>query len=463
MDARARRSTELGLLLLAVLVIVGAYVLMGLGRTASLPADIGPFLAWVLVLLLVAHIATRLFARGADPVLLPVAALLNGIGFVLISRVDNDLAALQSTWTMVGIGAYVLTLVVVRRVQELARYKWTFALVGLGLLILPFVPSVGRVINGSRIWVSLGPVNFQPGEFAKIALAVFFAAYLVERRELLAMATWRVGPFWLPEPRELGPVLVAWGVSLVVMVGQKDLGSSLLFFTLFVVMLWVATERSSYLIIGAALFAAGAYASWSMFDHVRTRISIWVNPWADPQGSGYQIVQAAFALAWGGIAGTGLGLGDPTRIPEVQNDFIFAAIGEELGLLGGTAVIVAYLLMIGSGLRIAQRAQQPFAKLLAAGLTTILGVQAFIIMAGVTRVLPLTGVTLPFVSYGGSSLVANYVLLALLMRISDQTARRLGELPTKPNRKARKWARQQARLAKKGRPAHTTEVIEVVR
>jgi peptidoglycan glycosyltransferase len=453
MHALGRRNVELGLVLLGAIVTGGAYTLMALGRTASLPADIGPFLGVVLGLLLAAHVATRLLAKGADPVLLPVAALLNGLGYVFIARIDNDLAGLQATWTMIGIGAYVATLVLVRRPNDLGRYKWTFAIIGLGLLALPFVPGVGRLINGSRIWVSIGPVNFQPGEFAKIALAIFFAGYLVEKREVLAMATWRVGPFWLPEPRHLGPVAVAWAASLVIMVGQRDLGSSLLFFALFVVMLWVATERTSYLVLGAVLFAAGAVLAWTTFDHVQQRVSIWLDPWSDPLDDGFQIVQSMFAFAWGGLTGTGLGLGDPTRIPEVQNDFIFAAIGEELGLLGAAAVMAGYLLMIGGGLRVAMRADRPFEKLLATGLTTILGVQAFIIMAGVTRVLPLTGVTLPFVSYGGSSLVANYVLLALLVRISDVTAGRLGEVPTRPNRRARRWARQEAKAAKAGAAA----------
>jgi len=456
MITNTRRSTELGLVLIAGLVTVGAYALVALGRTATLPANLLPFLAIILGLLLAAHLATRRLAPGADGVLLPIAALLNGIGYVFIARIDTNLAGLQANWTFVAIAAYVATLLLLRRVSDLARYKWTFAFVGLFLLLLPFMPGVGRLINGSRIWVGIGPINFQPGEFAKIALALFFAAYLVEKRELLAMATWRVGPLWLPEPRHLGPVLVAWIVSLVVLIGQRDLGSALLFFTLFVVMLWVATERSSYLFIGAVLFAGGAYAAWHLEDTVQSRVSVWLNPWADPLNKGFQLVQAAFALAWGGVSGTGLALGDPTRIPEVKNDFIFAAIGEELGLLGSTAIIVAYLLMIGAGLRIASRAERPFEKLLAAGLTTILGVQAFVIIAGVTRVLPLTGVTLPFVSYGGSSLLANYILLAILMRISDTTAQRLGEVvPRKPSR------RQRRRAAAAGNDA--TTVIEVSR
>jgi cell division protein FtsW (lipid II flippase) len=422
--ARNRRNTELGLVLLAALLTAGAYALAALGTIASLPANIGPFLGVIVGLLLLAHLANRFLAKRADPLILPLAAFLNGIGYVFIARIDQDLAALQATWTMVGIGAYVGTLLVLRRVHDLARYKWTFGLGGIILLLLPFVPGVGRAVYGARLWVSIGPVSFQPGEFAKVALALFFAGYLVEKRELLAMATWRVGPLWLPEARHFGPVAVAWALSLVILLGQRDLGSSLLFFTLFVVMLWVATERPSYLAISGLLFAGGAVLAWSQFSHVQDRVAIWIDPWADATGRGYQIVQATFALAWGGLTGTGLGLGDPTRIPEVQNDFILAAVGEELGLLGATTVIVAFLLLIGSGFRIAMLADRPFEKLLATGLTTIIGVQAFIIMAGVTRVLPLTGVTLPFVSYGGSSLVANYILIAILMRISDTTAAR---------------------------------------
>nr|MDP9006079.1 FtsW/RodA/SpoVE family cell cycle protein [Actinomycetota bacterium] len=231
-----------------------------------------------------------------------------------------------------------------------------------------------------------------------------------------------LGPLTLPELRHFGPVLVAWAASLVVMTAQRDLGSSLLFFALFVVMLWVATERASYLAVSALLFAAGAFAAWSLFSHVQQRISVWLDPWVDASGQGYQVAQAAFALAWGGVVGTGPGLGSPDRIPLVETDFIFAAIGEELGLFGAAAVLVTYMLMIGAGLRIAVRAQVPFNKLLAAGLTAILGIQSFIIIGGVIRLVPLTGITLPFVSYGGSSLIANYVLLALLIRISDDSA-----------------------------------------
>ncbi len=342
---------------------------------------------------------------------------MNGLGYVFIARLDEHLAGLQATWTALGIAAYIGTLLVVRRTRSLERYRYTFMFAGLALLLLPLVPGVGREINGARIWVSLGPVNFQPGEFAKIALAVFFAAYLVEKRELLAVTSWRVGPFMLPDPKHLGPVLLAWGVSLVVMVMEKDLGSSLLFFALFVVMVWVATERPAYLFVGTSLFAVGAYAAWWAFEHVQQRVTIWLDPWKEDliRAEGFQVVQASYALAFGGLTGTGPGLGSPDRIPAAETDFIFAAIGEELGLVGATAVLAAYLLMVGAGLRIASRAEDPFDKLLATGLSALVGIQAFIIMAGVTRLLPLTGVTLPFISYGGSSLVANYVLLAILV------------------------------------------------
>ncbi len=290
--------------------------------------------------------------------------------------------------------------------------------------MLPLVPGIGISINGAQIWVALGPISFQPGEFAKIAFALFFASYLVEKRELLSMATWpRIRPV-LPDLKHLGPVMLAWGMAILVMTAQKDLGSSLLLFFLFIAMLWVATGRLAYPVGGAALFGVAAYGAWTQFAHVQTRVSTWINPWPEAQDRGLQVVQTWYALAWGGVAGTGIGLGRPDRVPVVESDFIFAAIGEELGLLGGTAILICYLLIVGSGLRIAIQAEHPFEKLLAAGLTALVGMQSFVILAGVIRVLPLTGVVLPFVSYGGSALVANYVLLALLIRVSDGSARK---------------------------------------
>ena len=334
MIATVRRRTELGLILLALIITGAIYTLASLGRTADIPADIGPFLGVVFGLLAVAHLATRRLARDADPILLPMAALLNGIGYVFIARLDEDLAALQAVWTAVGIAAYVVTLLLVRRTRVLERYRYTLMLIGMALLLLPLVPGVGQTIRGARIWVSIGALNFQPGEFAKIVLAVFFASYLVDKREVLRVGVRRLGGLHLPDLRTLGPVVLAWITSLVVMGAERDLGTSLLFFALFVVMLWVATERSSYLAVGTVLFAAGSWYAWRSFEHVQTRVEVWLDPWQDVAGKGYQTVQATFALAWGGVAGTGIGLGNPDRIPIAPTDFIFAAIGEELGLLG---------------------------------------------------------------------------------------------------------------------------------
>jgi peptidoglycan glycosyltransferase len=420
-----RRRTELGLVLLVGLVTVGALTLASLGKVGEPPAGLLGFAGVMVALLVAAHLGVRRLAPNADPIILPVALLLNGIGYTMITRLDEDLAALQATWTAVGVAAFVGTLAVVRRARDLERYRYTFLAAGLVLLLLPLVPGLGRNINGARIWIRLGPVGFQPGELAKIVLAVFFASYLVERRELLADRI-RLGPLRLPRPRlrVLLPLLAAWGVSIVVMVAERDLGSSLLFFGLFVGLLWLATGQPAYLLGGAALFALASSVAYQLFDHVQTRVEVWIDPWSTAQGKGYQIVQSMFAFGSGGVAGSGLALGSPQRIPAAATDFIFAAIGEELGLLGTTAVLVAFLLLIGSGLRIAIRSDHPFEKLLAAGLTLVIGLQTFIIVGGITRVVPLTGITLPFVSYGGSSLVANYILIALLLRISDQRSDR---------------------------------------
>jgi peptidoglycan glycosyltransferase len=430
MNTASRRTTELGLLVLGTLFVVGAYLLASVPEDSDIPTTVGPFLGVIVGLPLAAHFAVRRFAPHADGMLLPLASLLNGLGYVFIVRIDearpspDGLAGLQSVWMVLGVAAFLGTLVVVRDARKLEGYRYTAGFVGLALLLLPLLPVVGREINGSRIWVSFGAVNFQPGEFAKLALAVFFAGYLVEKRELLAINR-AFGPFALPDPKHLGPVLIAWGVALVVMIMQKDLGTSLLFFTLFLVLIWVATERASYLAVGVIMFFAGGYLAFSAFSHVQARFDIWLNPWGKEKG--YQIEQSMFAFADGGIFGTGLNLGVPLKIPVVESDMIFAAIGEELGLLGATAVLIAFLLMIGAGLRIAQQTDSGFERLLATGLTTLLGFQAFIILAGVTRLLPLTGVTLPFVSYGGSSLLANWVLLALLLRISSDSAERDAE------------------------------------
>jgi cell division protein FtsW (lipid II flippase) len=423
--ASVRRNTELGLLLMVVVITAGAYTLLSLGQQGDIPKEIWGFLVVVLGVFVAAHIVTRRVAPRANSTLLPLAGLLNGLGFVLIARVKADLAWSQALWSAVGIGVYCGTLIFVRRARSLDRYRWTFALFGMVLLVLPLMPKIGEDFgSGSRIWVRIpGVFSFQPGEGAKILLAVFFASYLVEKRELLAFGSRKIGPVNVPELRHFGPVLMACGVALLVLVYQKDLGSSLLFFTLFLVMLWVATERGSYLAVGVTLFSIGAVICWKAIPVVGRRVDTWLNPFADARGDSYQILQFTYLMSDGGVAGTGLGMsGSLNFMPQAESDFIFAVAAAELGMPGALAIITAFILLVAAGLHIAQEAENAFDKLLACGLTTLLGIQAFVIMAGVTRLLPLTGVTLPFVSQGGTSLVANYVLLALLVRISDETS-----------------------------------------
>ncbi len=419
--ARRRRTTELGLGLLAVIIGVAGYLLVELSQKLTLPPDLWVLLAVVIGLFAVAHLAVRAFAPRADATLLPLVALLNGIGFVMISRLDKGLARTQSVWTAVAIAAFVATLVIVRRVRVLEQYRYTFAFLGIAFLLLPLAPGIGREVNGARLWARVGPVTFQPGEIAKVLFVVFFAAYLVEKRELLSSGSRRIGLMMLPDPKHLGPLVLAWAVAILLMTGGKDLGSSLLFFALFTAMLYIATARSAYLVAALVLFVGASVVAYNMFSHVTVRVSTWINPWPTSQGKGYQLVQSLFAFGSGGFAGTGLGLGSPQKIPNASTDFIFSAIGEELGLIGTIAVVIAFLLLVGTGFRIARQTDRPFSKLFAAGLSVILGVQMFVIVGGVSRLIPLTGITLPFISYGGSSLVANWVIIALLLRISDET------------------------------------------
>jgi peptidoglycan glycosyltransferase len=413
---------ELFLGLMALGITVFGYVLVQLADSPNLPPDLWAILAAVSGLFVVAHLAVRKFAPEADPTLLPLTVLLTGFGFVMISRLDRDLARVQAVWAAVGVVAFVLTLALVRRIRTLERYRYTFLFLGVAALLLPSLPGIGKEINGARLWVGIGPLNFQPGEAAKVLLVVFFAAYLVDKRELLSTGTRHIGRLTLPDPKYMGPLLLAWGASLLIMVSQKDLGSSLLFFAVFAAMLYIATERVSYLLFGALLFLGGAWFAYEKFQHVQERVTTWRNPWPVAQAQGYQLVQSMFAFGSGGFAGAGLGRGNPTTIPNVATDFVFSAIGEELGLIGGVAIIIAVLLLCGTGYRIAVQSHRPFSKLFAAGLTTIIGIQTFVIIGGVTRVIPLTGVTLPFVSYGGSSLVANFVIVALLLRMSADNA-----------------------------------------
>lgn len=422
---KARRRTELGLMVAAGVIIVATYSLMILGNTAKVPAHLLPFLVAILALGAVTHLANRIFVPDASAVILPVVFLLNGLGYVMIVRIDlgtgHNYAPLQSAWTAGGVAMYVLTLFAVRRSRDLDRFRYLLLTSGVILLLLPLVPGVGANINGARLWVRLGSVEFQPVELAKIVLCIFFASYFAEKRELLTIPTAKLGNRLVLDPRPLVPIALAWFFAIAVMSLEHDIGFSALLFTLFIGMLWITTGRTGYLVLGLVLFAVGAYFSSKYFTQTHIRVETWLNPWPLANTSGNQLVQAWYALGSGGIGGSGLGLGSGAYlIANARTDFIFAVLGEEMGLFGATMVVTAYLLLVGAGLRIAQTARSEFAKLVAAGLTLIIGFQAFFIIGGIVRLLPLTGITLPFVSYGGSALIANYILVALLMRISDE-------------------------------------------
>lgn len=413
-------------MILVSVVVAGAYTLATLGVTASVPADIIPFLVLIILLFAAAHVTMRRLAPRADGTLLPVAILLNGIGYVFIARLDADKAAPQATWSALAVIAFFATLYFLRSVRDLQKYRYSLAFIGLILLIAP--AFLGTEINGAKNWLQLGPFSFQPSEVAKICLAVFFTSYVIEKRELLATATRKLGPLMVPDLKHFIPLLGCWLIAISVVAFENDLGTALLVFCLLITVLYVGTGRAIYLILGGILVFVGGLLAFTQFGHVQTRVNIWLHPFADADGRGYQLVQSLFAMASGGITGSGLGLGEPTKIPIVYADFIFAAISEELCLLGGTVILTSYVLFVGIGLRIAMRANNQFEKLLAAGLTAIIGLQSFIIIAGVIRVIPLTGITLPWVSYGGSSLITNYVLLALLLRISDSEQKEEDEL-----------------------------------
>jgi peptidoglycan glycosyltransferase len=423
---RSRRSTELLLLLAAAPAVLLVFALVSARATATLSWQDFAVPAGLIAAFLGAHIAVRFLAPAADPVLLPLTALLAGIGVAYVTRIDPVAGAQQVIWLFVGVAAMVGTLIAVPSLERIARYKYTIMLVGLTLLVLPSL--LGVEINGARLWLRVAGMSFQPGEVAKVLIVLFLAAYLAENREVLSVSTRKVLGIGVPALRHLGPLLFMWAVSLFVLVSQKDLGSSLLFFGIFLVMIYVATGRISYVVTGLLLFATGAAAAYSTFSHVQTRVDIWLDPFADVAGRGYQLVQSIFALAAGQVTGVGVGRGLPGRIPFVETDFIFAAIGEELGLLGGAALIIAYLLFCMRGLATAARARSDMAAFTAAGLVAALGLQTFVIIGGVTRLIPLTGITLPFVSYGGSSILANFMVLGLLLRAGDAATGRESEI-----------------------------------
>ncbi|GAA2105932.1 FtsW/RodA/SpoVE family cell cycle protein [Kitasatospora saccharophila] len=429
---RARRPgtgrwTELLLVLAAVGLAVFGYVEVGVNLDGTAPPDAAQYGAALGVLALLAHAAVRWRAKWADPLLLPIAVLLNGIGLVVIYRLDRNpgsaAAPTQLLWSTLGVGLFIAVLLLLRDHRRLQRYAYVGAFVALVLLVLPvFFPPV----YGSRIWITLGPLSFQPGEFAKVLLAVFFAAYLAAHRDALALTGRKVLWFQLPLGRVLGPVLLIWAAFVGVLVLETDLGTSLLFFGLFVVMLYVATARTGWIVIGLLLSALAAVGVGWLSPHVHSRVTEWLHPLASIEaGQGAnQIAQSLFAFAWGGQLGTGLGLGHSALIGfATKSDFILATVGEELGLTGLFAVFLLYALLVSRGFRTGIALRDPFGRLLAIGLAALVAIQVFVVAGGVLDLIPLTGMTLPFIAQGGSSVVTNWIIVALLVRTSDLARR----------------------------------------
>ncbi|MFI0420217.1 FtsW/RodA/SpoVE family cell cycle protein [Spongiactinospora sp. 9N601] len=427
-----RRGAQLAMLAFAVAIVMSAYASVGLAVDGRIPAGMLTYGLGLGGLVLAAYLVLAKFAPWADPLILPLVTLVNGIGLVMIYRIETGgsklaSASTQLLWTGVGIVMFSVTLIVLRDHRALQRMTYTAGFAGLLLLISPLIPGLGQTLNGARIWISLGFANLQPSEFAKLALVVFFAGYLVAKRDVLALAGRRLLFIDLPRARDLGPVLITWAVSLGVLVLQRDLGSSLLLFGTFIAMLYIATQRTSWVLIGILLFVGGAMLAGLLFDHVAARFEVYLNP-EDPElfykvGGSAQLMEGLFALGTGGVLGTGLGQGHPQLIPLSFSDFIFAATGEELGLTGLMALLLVYALIVERGLRTSLAARDPFSKLLAGGLSFILAWQVFIIVGGVTNLIPLTGLVTPFMSQGGSALLANWILIALLVRMSDSARR----------------------------------------
>lgn len=439
-----RRNAELLLLCFAAVITFAALLVVQANQDQGVPWDLTSYGLAFLTLFGSAHLAIRRFAPYTDPLLLPVVALLNGLGLVMIHRldlVDNEIgehrhpsANQQMLWTLVGVAAFALVVTFLKDHRQLARYGYICGLAGLVFLAVPaLLPAALSEQNGAKIWIRLPGFSIQPAEFSKILLLIFFSAVLVAKRGLFTSAGKHLLGMTLPRPRDLAPLLAAWVISVGVMVFEKDLGASLLLYTSFLVVVYLATQRFSWVVIGLTLFAAGTLVAYFIFEHVRLRVQTWLDPFADPDGTGYQIVQSLFSFATGGIFGTGLGNGQPDTVPAASTDFIIAAFGEELGLVGLTAILMLYTIVIIRGLRTAIATRDSFGKLLAAGLSSTLAIQLFIVVGGVTRLIPLTGLTTPWMSYGGSSLLANYILLAILARISHGARR---PLRTRPRNKS---------------------------
>ncbi|MGW7556904.1 FtsW/RodA/SpoVE family cell cycle protein [Streptomyces rimosus] len=423
-----RRGTELLLLVGAVLISVYGYIDVGLARQNAVPGDTVSYGAGLGALALLGHLAVRFRAPYADPLLLPIAVLLNGLGLVLIFRLDletprNPAAPTQLVWSALGVGLFAAVVLLLRDHRVLQRYAYVSVAAGLALMIVPiFFPAV----NGAKIWIRVAGFSFQPGEFAKILLTVFFAAYLAANRNALAHTGRRMWRYQFPTGRVLGPILTIWLISVGVLVLERDLGTSLLFFGVFVVLLYVATGRTGWIAMGLLLAAAGAAAVGSLEPHVHSRVSDWLHPFASidaGRGAG-QLAQSLFAFAAGGMLGTGLGEGHSSLIGfAMKSDFILATFGEELGLVGLTVLFLLYALLVARGYRAGLALRDPFGRLLAVGLASLLAIQVFVIAGGVMGLIPLTGMAMPFLAQGGSSVVTNWVIIALLIRISDSARR----------------------------------------
>lgn len=416
----SRRNLELLLLCVAAPIVIVLFAMMVIagGQALSfntLGVPIGIFAAFLL-----AHVAIRKLAPNADPALLPITFALSGIGIAFVTRLAPNAAPRQLIWMFAGVAMLILVLVLVRNIDRLASYKYTLMIAGVLLLLAPMLPVIGEEINGSRLWLNVGGFSFQPGEIAKICIVIFLAAYLAQNREMLSVFTWKVGPFNLPSLPTLIPLLAMWALAFLIVVLEKDLGSALVLFLVFLVMLYVATGKKFYVIVGVILAGIAAVLLYFMFSHVQTRVEVWLDPFADAQNKGYQIVQSIFSLADGGLFGVGIGRGMSDVIPYVESDFIFSAIGEETGLLGASGVLLLYLCFAIRGILTAARAKSDVSSFTAVGVTSIVILQAFIIVGGVTRLIPLTGITLPFISQGGSSLLAGFIIVALLLRVGDE-------------------------------------------
>ncbi|MFD4949019.1 FtsW/RodA/SpoVE family cell cycle protein [Streptomyces sp. NPDC058239] len=442
-DAPSRRNTELMMMVFAVAISVFAYANVGLAMDGKLPSGMFGYGAGLILLGGVAHLVVRKFAPYADPLLLPLATLLNGLGLVLIWRLDQSPRLIQRAeaaygayspdapkqllYSAIGVAFFVAVLMILKDHRILQRYTYISMAAALILLILPmFFPAV----NGAKIWISLGPFSIQPGEFAKILIAVFFSGYLMVKRDALALASRRFMGLYLPRGRDLGPIITIWALSILILVFETDLGTSLLFFGLFVVMLYVATERTSWIVFGLLMSAAGAVGVASFEPHVQSRVNAWLDPFSKAtMAQSDQIAQSLMSFGSGGTLGTGLGQGHSDLIMFAANaDFILATVGEELGLAGMMAVLLIYGLIVERGVRTALAARDPFGKLLAIGLSGAFAIQIFVVAGGVMGLIPLSGMTMPFLAYGGSSVLANWALIAILIRISD-TARRPAPAP----------------------------------